>query len=65
MKDKMKVITFFNAKGGAAKTVSAVNFAYALVKEDKKVLLIDSDVRSPIQVYLGLEEKDNLQEARL
>ena len=62
MKNDMKVITFFNAKGGAAKTVSAVNFAYALVKEEKKVLLIDSDVRSPIQVYLGLEEKDNLHD---
>ena len=32
------------------------------VKEEKKVLLIDSDVRSPIQVYLGLEEKDNLHD---
>lgn len=56
----MKFLSFMNPKGGAAKTVSAINFAYALVNRGKKVLLIDSDPRSSIEVYLNIENENNL-----
>lgn len=56
----MKIMSFVNPKGGAAKTVSAINYAYALVKKGKKVLLIDSDPRSSIQVYLRISNENNL-----
>ena len=35
----MKVISILNPKGGAGKTVSSVNIAYALIRKGKKVLL--------------------------
>lgn len=56
----MKILSFVNPKGGAAKTVSAITFAYALVKRGKKVLLIDSDPRSSIQVHLKINNENNL-----
>ena len=56
----MKILSFVNPKGGAAKTVSAITFAYALVKRGKKVLLIDSDPRSSIQVHLKINNEHNL-----
>lgn len=56
----MKTISFFNPKGGAGKTVSAVNIAYALIRKNKKVLLIDCDVRSAIQIYLNIEHSKNI-----
>lgn len=58
----MKIISVTNPKGGAAKTVSAINFAYALVNKGKKVLLIDSDPRSSIEVYLNIENSSNIYE---
>ena len=56
----MKKISFFNPKGGAGKTVSAVNIAYALVRKNKKVLLIDCDARSAVQIYLNIEHPKNI-----
>ncbi len=58
----MKILSFGNPKGGAGKTVSAVNFAYALERKGKKVLLIDSDPRGSIEVYLNIENQYNLFE---
>ena len=55
-------ISFVNPKGGAGKTVSAVNTAYALVNRGYRTLLIDSDPRGAIQVYLGLESENTLYE---
>ncbi len=55
----MKTIAMVNPKGGAGKTVSAVNIAYVLSDRDKKVLLVDADARGAVSVYLGLENENN------
>ena len=45
----MKTIAVVNPKGGAGKTVSAINIAYALQRNNKKVLLIDTDPSCSIE----------------
>ena len=44
----MKVISIVNPKGGAGKTVTAVNLAYAMSLKGKKVLLIDVEERTKV-----------------
>ena len=58
----MKIITIGNPKGGSGKTISAVNIAYALIRKEKKVLLIDSDPRGAVETYLNVENKKTLFE---
>ena len=58
----MKVISFVNPKGGAGKTTSAINVAYALKNQDKKVLLIDTDPRGTISTYLNIHNKKTILE---
>ena len=50
----MKVLSFMNPKGGVGKTVSAISFSYALVNEGYKVLLIDTDPRSAVEIFFFL-----------
>lgn len=59
----MKIISIVNPKGGAGKTVTAVNVAYALKNREKKVLLIDTDPRGAIATYLAIENKNTILEA--
>ncbi len=40
---KMKKICIYNDKGGVGKTTSVINIAYAMHKNNKKVLVVDCD----------------------
>ena len=59
----MKIISIVNPKGGAGKTVSAINIAYALKNKEKKVLLIDTDPRGAIASYLNIKNDNTIFEA--
>lgn len=50
-------LTLFNHKGGVGKTTLTVNIANALVKEGKKVLLVDADPQCNLTSFY-LEESD-------
>jgi len=41
----MAIIAFTNQKGGCAKSTTAVHFAYWLVQQDKRVLVVDADAQ--------------------
>ena len=58
----MKIISIVNPKGGAAKTVSAVNISYSLVNRGYKTLLVDTDPRGSVEIYLGLNNKNTIFE---
>lgn len=62
----MKVISFFNIKGGVAKTTSSLAFAQILHDDyGKKVLLLDIDKQANASKALGVYSYDGLTSADL
>lgn len=55
------IVSIFNQKGGVGKTTSVVNLSVALVKEGKKVLVIDMDPQANTTTGLGIgKEADSI-----
>ena len=55
-----KTIVVSNRKGGCGKSVTAANLGVGLVRQGKKVLLIDADNQHSLTVSMGVTEPDNL-----
>lgn len=56
----MRTISILNLKGGVAKTFTAVNMAYELMKRGYKVLLIDNDKQGNLSKAYGRYNADEV-----
>ncbi|MBM7073908.1 AAA family ATPase [Shewanella sp. 202IG2-18] len=54
----MKVWTIANQKGGVGKTTTVVTLAGVLVKQGKRVLVIDTDPHASLGYYLGVDPEE-------
>ena len=56
-----KVIAICNQKGGVSKTTTTVNLGVGMVREGKRVLVIDADSQGNLSQSLGIENPDELE----
>ena len=59
-KKETRIIAVANEKGGVGKTVTVVNLAAALAKNDKSVLVVDMDPQAAATRGLGIELEDGI-----
>ncbi len=51
------IISYFNAKGGVAKTTSCVNIGAIIASAEKKVLIVDIDSQASATACVGINEE--------
>ena len=57
----MQTIALVNQKGGVGKSTTAVNLGIGLVRQGKKVLLVDADSQGNLTEMLGWQQPDKLE----
>ena len=61
MKKQSTIIAVVNQKGGTAKTTTVENLGIVLSRQNKKVLLIDTDPQTSLTISLGYPRPDDLE----